>query len=116
MKVLTKVSYKNLDGICQKGDVLTLEVVRHTEDCVIHHTLYGGNHPVWGFVLYPVRNKINLDKLPDWAYKVSDANIAPKGSMKSLVVITKDGRRYPWSTIVGAIGYFKIDKLFEKIN
>lgn len=114
MKVQTIKTFKNLDGICKEGDILTLEMQRYEEDHTVHDILYA--RP-WGRGIHLSQSKelIPPDKLPTDAWKFSDANIIPKGSIKSWVAITEDGRRYPESTFIGAIGYQPLSKIFKKL-
>ncbi len=126
MKVKTIKTYKNLDGICKEGDILTLEFQRYEEDHVIHNALYGRktfikerNKSVETVMLIPSAKIINPSELPEGVWKFCDEKIAPKGSIKhspnSWVAITEDGRRYPESTFIGAIGYQPLSKIFAKM-
>ena len=126
MEIQCIKTFKNLDGICKEGDVLTLEFQRYKKDYVIHPILYGKkvwatlrNKSVETTMLVPSVKIIDPDKLPEGVWKFCDANIAPKGSIKlspdSWVAITEDGRRYPESTFIGAIGYQPLSKIFKKV-
>lgn len=118
MKVRAKRTYHNLDGIFKAGDILTLEFQRYEQDHIIHNALYGQK---WNgqIVLRPSITIINPSELPKGVWKFCDELIAPKGSIKSpphsYVLITKDGRRYPESTIIGAVGYKSLGELFDKV-
>ncbi len=121
MKIETIKTFKNLNGICKQGDVLTLEFQRYEEDHVIHEALYGGFSKTHKTTIFIPSNQIkDVNNLPVGISKICDANIAPKGSIKlspnSWVAITEDGRRYPESTFIGAIGYQPLSKIFKKIT
>lgn len=124
IKVRTIKTYKNLDGICKAGDILNLEINLYEEDVELHPILYGKMGFIRDFrtgksyeqlFLYPSKLVIDSKNLPEGAYKVCDANIAKKGTFKSITIITEDGRRYPQSTIHGAIGYVPLKYIFEKV-
>lgn len=115
MKLKAKLSFKQLEGIFQKGDIVTLETVRYQEDTVIVPILYGGIWHTGDFVLFPADKIVDVNKLPKGVYKFSDAVIASKGSAKAWHIITEDGRRYSTDTIRNAIGYKPLSELFDKV-
>ena len=100
MKVIAKKTYPQLDGVFKAGDELTIESILSTKEVVIHS----------GFITNTTK-KGYLDNIK----KICEPMIQPIGSFLGYVIITKEGKRYPDSTIRNAIGYKKMSDLFEKV-
>jgi len=116
MQIRAKKTFKNLEDIFKKGDVLTLNVKTYEEDTLICNALYGGKHPQLGIILVPSTKILDNSKLPEGVWKFCDPVYAPKGSYKSSTITTADGRTYSTSIISQFIGYSnKMSDIFEKV-
>lgn len=115
MKVQAIKTFQNLKDIFQKGDILTLNIIRHSKDTEIQKALYGFKHPQFGIVIIP-SNKINPNQLKEGMWKFSDPVIAPKGSYNGYTITTKKGLTYPESSIVNMIGYVPLNEIFKVVT
>jgi hypothetical protein len=94
MKVKAIATFPQLKEIFVKDDILELESVLREKDVVLHQGY------IWRF-----------GKL----VKFCEPIIAKKGDYNGYILTTADGRRYPNSTIYGAVGPKKLSEMFIKV-
>ncbi len=109
IKVQAIKTFESLKDIFQKGDVLTLNVETHSKDTIIHNSIYGINHSVFGVVFLTSKQVGNANRSD--ILKFSEPFITTKGSYKGYTITTSDGRTYDESII----GLMPLDLMFKKI-
>lgn len=119
MKVKAKQTYPQFSGFFKKGDILDLEIVRYQEDTVIVNEVYGAFNSkgellgiVSGGHLQYLKSKGDL---PNNFKKLSDPQIAPKGSYKGYRLINGQGRAIDDGVVLNAVGYKTLKDLFDKV-
>ena len=97
MKVKALKTFPQLKEIFVKDDILEIEPVLRTEECVIH----------------PGQTK--LDKTTGKVVRLTEPIIAQIGDYNGYTLVTADGRRYKDSCIYGFVGNKKLSEMFIKI-
>ena len=93
--------WKQLEGVLDLGDEIEITSILSTEPKVVHRAWYH-HHDHNGKAL-----KVAVLAAPEL--------IAPVGTYEGFTFVSKNGNTYSHHMIHLCIGYFKMEKLFEKI-
>lgn len=106
LKVKCIKTYPHFEDMFEEGDIVTMIVNGYDKDTLLVNPQYEFDMKTQ---MYKRDKNNNVIKIPDTEV------IAKKGSAKNITIELADGRRYPDSTLLGAIGYNWLSKLFIKV-
>lgn len=118
MKVKAKQTHPQFSGFFKKGDILDLEIIRYQEDTVIVNETYGAFTSKGEFMGLISGGHLEYLKSKggflDHIKKISEPQIAPKGSYKGYRLINSQGRAIDDKVVLNAVGYKTLKDLFDK--